>query len=243
MSRLLKRPAIRLVLALLLLNAVLLLLWSQGILLLNHPRQTVRGVDVSHYQGEINWPMLAGQDIRFAFIKATEGNAGWDERFADNWQGAWAAGLRVGAYHFFSFDSPGTTQAENFIAAVPAEPNALPPVIVVEGYGQYRWRLPDAASVVPQLEAMARTLREAYGRRPILYCNRATYRAYIDGRFGDCDIWYRDTFEIPSLHGGRPWTFWQYTDRGRLEGYRGEEKYIDLNVFCGTEAEFERYAR
>ena len=94
---------------------------------------------------------------------------------------------------------------------------------------------------MPQLEAMARALRQACGKRPILYCTPASYRAYIDGRFGDCDVWIRDTVEIPSLPGGRPWTFWQYTDRGRLEGFRGEERFIDLNVFFGTEAEFDAY--
>ena len=108
-----------------------------GSLRLNHPTQPVHGVDVSHYQGEIDWPVLAGQNIQFAFVKATEGSIYTDETFEANWAGAQAAGLRVGAYHFFSYDSDGLSQAENYIATVPVLPGALPPVIDVEFYGDY----------------------------------------------------------------------------------------------------------
>ena len=97
----------------------------------------VQGVDVSEYQGEIDWPALARQGISFAFVKATEGSGYTDPFFAQNLSGAQAAGLYAGAYHFFSYDSPGQTQAENFIAAVPQTPGALPPVVDVEYYGSY----------------------------------------------------------------------------------------------------------
>ena len=100
------------------------------------PRQwEVFGVDVSVYQGEVDWAVLAGQGVDFAFIKATEGSSLQDVRFAENWTNAQAAGVRVGAYHFFSYDSPGETQADNFIDAVPVTPGALPPVVDIEFYG------------------------------------------------------------------------------------------------------------
>lgn len=79
-------------------------------------------MDVSSWQGEIDWPTLAGQGLSFAFIKATEGSGFTDPRFSYNWEQARKTALRVGAYHFFSYDSPGETQADNFIAAVPREP-------------------------------------------------------------------------------------------------------------------------
>ena len=81
----------------------------------------VRGVDVSSYQGVVDWPVLAGQDVDFAYVKATEGSGFVDDRFAENLQGARDAGLLVGAYHFFSFESPGRSQAEQIIATVPAD--------------------------------------------------------------------------------------------------------------------------
>ena len=72
-------------------------------------RDAVRGVDVSQYQGEIDWDALAAQDVRFAYIKATEGSSYVDPRLAGNWAGAALAGIPAGAYHFFSFDSSGGT--------------------------------------------------------------------------------------------------------------------------------------
>ena len=237
-----RRRALSLVWILLLANAALLLLWSRGLLALNHPRQPVRGVDVSHYQGDIHWPTLARQDVRFAYIKATEGSGSRDERFPENWQNARAAGLKVGAYHFFSFDSSGAAQAENFMGTVPVEPDALPPAIDVEGYGSHRFRLPDADAVLPEITAMVDALREAYGRPPVIYCNRAVYRKYIMGRFADCPVWFRDLIDEPVLPDRRPWTLWQYTDKGRLKGFEGEAAFIDINVFNGTQAAFDAFA-
>ena len=65
---------------------------------------------------------------------------------------------------------------------------------------------------------------------------------YISDGFADCDIWIRNVITAPTLSDGRDWTFWQYSNRGRLKGYAGEEPFIDLNVFCGTQAEFDAYA-
>lgn len=80
----------------------------------------VHGVDVSHYQGDIDWTVLQSQNIDFAYIKATEGSSSVDEKFVENWEEAEQTFLKVGAYHFFSFDSEGKTQAQNYIQTVGA---------------------------------------------------------------------------------------------------------------------------
>ena len=59
--------------------------------------------------------------------------------------------------------------------------------------------------------------------------------------YEDYDIWIRDVVSQPSLSDGREWTFWQYTNRERLEGYQGEERFIDMNVFRGSEEDFAAY--
>lgn len=64
---------------------------------------------------------------------------------------------------------------------------------------------------------------------------------YIKNSFAQCDIWIRDVFTKPTLSDNRNWTFWQYTDRERLEGYSGDEKFIDVNVFYGYEEVFAEY--
>ena len=98
-------------------------------------RFEIRGVDVSHYQGTIDWPILAGQDLDFAYIKATEGSGHVDECFADNWQEAGTTDLYIGAYHFFSFESEGAKQAQFYIDMVGSLHGKLAPVVDVEFYG------------------------------------------------------------------------------------------------------------
>jgi lysozyme len=224
-------------------GVVAALLYS-GILLFNNPSRgeyPVRGVDVSAFQGDIDWAEIKNQDIEFAFIKATEGSSFTDPSFRTNYANATAAGLRVGAYHFFSFDTPGAAQAAHFISEVGKTDTMLPPVIDVELYGNYTKNPPAAEQVRPQLEELISELRTAYGVTPILYATQTSYSLYIEGNFPNSDIWIRNVFSSASLPDNRNWTFWQYTNRGRLHGLTGDERYIDVNVFNGTEDKFAQY--
>lgn len=196
----------------------------------------VHGVDVSSYQGDIDWPTLAAQDIQFAFIKATEGSSYVDEKFAYNWQHASETNLPVGAYHFFSYDSAGSTQAENFIANVPVREDSLPPGVDVEFYGDKERHLPEKEDVSRELHALLNQLEAHYGKKPIIYATEKSYVLYIWGEFDDYDIWIRNVVTNTNLE---QWTFWQYTDKMKLSGYDGKEQFIDMNVFSGTTEEFE----
>ena len=213
-----------------------------GIVQLNHPSNTVypvRGVDVSAYQGEVDWDVLSAQGIDFAYIKATEGSNFVDPSFAQNQQHAAEMPLRTGAYHFFSFESSGDTQADNFIAQVPKWEGMLPPAVDVEFYGAFRQAPLPAGQVQAQLDIMLARLEQHYGVRPILYATQSAYARYL-ADYDGYDIWIRNVFTRPQL-GARRWAFWQYTDRARLQGYDGEERFIDMNVFNGSRAEFEVY--
>lgn len=222
-----------------------ILIWN-GVLLLNHPslaEYPVRGVDVSSYQGDIDWKTLASQDISFAFIKATEGSSFTDPHFAYNYEQAQQTHLRIGAYHFFSYDSGGDTQAEHFISTVYPVDNMLPPVIDLEFYGDYDKNPPDRETVRQQLDIMLDKLQSHYGMKPIIYATEKSYSLYLAGSYDAYDIWIRNVIGKPNLSDQRGWTFWQYTNRARLKGYHGKEKFIDLNVFDGTRLEFESYAK
>lgn len=222
-----------------------ILIWN-GVLLLNNPslaEYPVRGVDVSSYQGDIDWKTLASQDISFAFIKATEGSSFTDPQFAYNYEQAQQTHLRIGAYHFFSYDSGGDTQAEHFISTVYPVDNMLPPVIDLEFYGDYDKNPPDRETVRQQLDIMLDKLQSYYGMKPIIYATEKSYSLYLAGAYDAYDIWIRNVIGNPNLSDQREWTFWQYTNRARLKGYHGKEKYIDLNVFDGTTLEFESYAK
>lgn len=222
--------------------ALVLLRW-RGLILLPHeanPGQwEVFGVDVSSYQGVVDWPALAEQGVDFAFLKATEGSAMRDARFAANWEGARAAGIRVGAYHFLSYDSPGESQAENFIAAVPAAEDALPPVVDLEFYGPYLESPPEREHVRAILDPLLARLEEHYGVKPILYVTyRSYYRYLLGGGYGDYPIWCSSPTVFPLVPG---WDFWQYSHTGVLEGYSGSQSCIDLNIFRGSAARFQQF--
>ena len=85
---------------------------------------------------------------------------------------------------------------------------------------------------------MLHRLEEYYGVKPIIYATQKSYRLYIADAFPEHPIWIRNVFLPPHLPDRRAPLFWQYTDRAHLKGYTGQEKFIDLNVFCGTQEEF-----
>ena len=92
----------------------------------------IRGFDVSHHQGEINWKKISPVQYQFVYLKATEGGDFKDRNFQENWLKAREQGLHVGAYHFYRLCRDGKVQAENFIATGPNKADALPPVIDLE---------------------------------------------------------------------------------------------------------------
>lgn len=215
-----------------------------GTILLNNPSRSqypIRGVDVSWYQGQIDWKTLASSGISFAFIKATEGSTHVDPCFQYNYDEARKTDLRIGAYHFFSYDSKGQTQADNYIAVVEKTNNMLPPVIDLEFYGDKEQNPPKQDQVREELTVMLNRLEEYYGMKPIIYATEKSYELYLADAFQEYDIWIRNVFSTPRLSDHRGWTFWQYTDREKLDGYQGDEKYIDMNVFNGSREDFLSY--
>lgn len=200
----------------------------------------VHGVDVSHYQGAIDWEVLSQQNLDFAIIKATEGSTHVDERFLDNWQAAEQTHLALGAYHFFSFDSEGDRQAASYIDTVGNLNGKLAPVVDVEYYGNKKSNPPDRADVVENLGAMLDALEQHYEIKPIIYTTYTVYNDYIKGEFEDYPLWVRSVYCPPTVLFGNKWSFWQYMDTAMLDGYVGDQKYIDVNVFRGTKQELEK---
>ncbi|HEV7717761.1 MAG TPA: GH25 family lysozyme, partial [Arsenicitalea sp.] len=108
----------------------------------------VRGIDVSHHQGKIDWPGVAVTGVSFAYIKASEGGDHVDTAFGPNWSGARSVGITVGAYHFFTLCRPGAEQAANFLRVLPLDQPMLPPVIDLEFGGNCKAR-PTAEALKP----------------------------------------------------------------------------------------------
>ena len=205
----------------------------------------VKGVDVSEYQGEVDWDKIKEQNIDFAFIKATEGSKGKDDSFDKNYEKLKNMDMLLGLYHFFSFESLGEEQADNYIKVVgniKNDESLILPIIDIEYYSYYKKAKPDKEWATKELQKMLEKLEKTYRVKPIIYTTMEFYKEYIESEFLEYDIWIRNILTKPKLE-NRDWKFWQYTGRGRLEGYNGEEEFIDLNVFNGSKEDFENYIK
>lgn len=200
----------------------------------------VHGVDVSRWQGDIDWMRLRTQGANFAFIKATDGGDHLDPMFQKNWRQAKEAGIRRGAYHFFYWCRVASSQAEWFIRNVPKDPDALPPVIDAEynGDSACKKRL-SRAKYVEKIRVFAEMLERHYGKRPIIYTAPDFYEDNLSGELTDYHFWLRSVAAHPSQrYPNRRWLFWQYSGSGLSHGVTGK---IDLNVFSGSENDWHNW--
>jgi len=200
-------------------------------------RFPVMGVDVSSYQGDIDWQLLESQGVRFAFIKATEGSGHVDEYAKQNLASSAETRIKRSCYHFFSFDSSGHTQAQSFIKTVGRDEIDLPPVVDIEYYGDKLTNKPSREEAEAVLLPLLEELEQYYGVKPMIYTTLPVYYRYVKPICGsDYPLWIRCKQTEPDFV---DWTFWQYDDHGELDGYYGDERYIDFNVFNGTAEELE----
>jgi len=194
----------------------------------------LRGIDVSHHQGMIDWNKIPQKTVRFVYIKASEGGDFKDTSFALNRHEAKKRGFPVGAYHFFTLCKSGSEQARNFIHTVPKDNDSLPPVLDLEYTGNCGNR-PPMRNVQKEIKDFLLLVDSHYGKQTILYATYEFIDAYFGNEFGDRKIWIRDIYKNPDLFSGTPWTIWQYNCRGRVPGITGP---VDLNVFNGNESAF-----
>lgn len=195
---------------------------------------SVHGIDVSKYQGEIDWEAARQGGVAFAYIKATEGGDRIDPTFLANWNGAAAAGIPRGAYHFWYFCRPAAEQMAWFKSQVPVDPKALPPVLDMEwNPDSPTCRLrPPRDEVLREMRAALKELERNYGKRPVIYVSVDFHRDRLVDELSDYPFWVRSVAGYPTLrYDRRKWTFWQYTGTGRVAGVTGE---VDRNVFAGS---------
>lgn len=205
-----------------------------------HPFE-VHGVDVSHWQADIDWKTLRSNGANFAFIKATEGGKHVDRLFMKNWNAAKAAGIPTGAYHFFFWCRSAEEQAKWFIRHVPKQAGSLPPVLDVEWYGNKRScpTKPPRATVLAKMKVWLDIVERHYGVKPIIYVTPDFYEDNLRGQFKDHSFWLRSVAEHPrGRYPNREFAFWQYSGTGLSKGVSTQ---IDLNVFNGTSESWRRW--
>jgi lysozyme len=201
-------------------------------------QKTIQGIDVSKWQQDIDWAQVKSAGTRFAFIKATEGGDLLDRNFRENWNGAKAAGVPRGAYHFVFWCRPARDQIRWFIRNVPKDPDALPPVLDVEWNNQSSCARTDPARARQKMREMLRAFEAHYGKKPIIYTDINFHADVLEGttEFDDHPFWIRSTAARPEKrYENRPWEFWQFTTTGRVPGIVGD---VDRNAFFGSEKQF-----
>lgn len=200
-----------------------------------HP---VHGIDVSKYQGDIDWPEVRKAGVAFAFIKATEGGDRVDDRFDRYWRGASAAGIPHAPYHFYYFCTPAEVQARWFIRNVPKSAVKMPPVLDMEwnpASPSCKLR-PDPQTVRREMKTWLDIVERHFGKKAIIYTTVDFHRENIDGHFRDHQFWLRSVAAHPGdIYPNHPWSFWQYTGTGKMPGIEGD---VDINAFAGTRAEW-----
>ena len=211
---------------------------------------TVPGIDVSYWNAGIDWPKVRAAGQRFVFAKASEGDSYSDPTFDDNWRGAKSAGLLRGAYHFFHNNMDAKKQANRFIDYVKSmsDDGELPPVLDLEtNDGQTKDK------IISRVKTWLDIVESAFNRRPILYSRAYFLQDYFSEVGGGPPTWAREyplwLAQYPNvyLEGSQPalprgwfqWTFWQYSQTGRVNGINAK---VDLNVFNGSLEQLYRFA-
>ncbi len=183
------------------------------------------GIDVSAHQGSIDWGAVAADGVHAAYVKATEGATFRDPRFAENWRGARAAGLQVGAYHFFTLCRSGADQATNLISTLAGVDGAsgsgtLPVAVDLELSGNCSAR-PPRAQVQAEVDAFVEAVEAATGRPVVYYLLGSWAERYPPT--SDRTHWARRLLWRPD----GDWAWWQVNSRARVDGIDGP---VDLNV-------------
>jgi lysozyme len=188
----------------------------------------IQGIDVSHFQGTVNWQEVKQAGMKFAIVKATEGQTSVDSQFTNNWQNIKAAGLLRGAYHFFDAGIDGTAQARHFLQIAPVAAGDLPPVIDVEAAASA-----NNATILQEVQNWLNTVEQALNRLPMIYTTASFWNSHLNHNFGNYPLWVAEYgVTVPKIPAGwSNWQFWQYSQSGKVIGVTGS---VDMDYFNGS---------
>lgn len=196
-------------------------------------KNMVFGIDVSEYQGKINWIDTDSIEqtfpVGFVFIRATYGNDGIDKKFHENWENARMHKNIRGAYHYYRPDENSLEQAQIFIDNVKLRKGDFPPVLDIE-------KVPEDQSIDSLKTGLKRWIKKVeshYGVKPIIYCGDRFYTDFLEEEFEGYTLWIANyNFFVEQID--TSWDFWQFTDKGKIPGIEGT---VDIDIFNGTPSE------
>lgn len=205
----------------------------------------ITGIDVSHYQGVIDWQQVATTGLSFAYAKATDGQTLNDPQFAANWAGMSETDLYQGAYHFFHPDLDPVAQANFYLQALTAAngsavlgPGCLPPALDVETANGCT-----AAQIVSGATQWIKLVAAATGRAPLVYTYASFWNASVASAVPHpvSPLWIAEYgVQVPRIpKGWSAYTIWQNSDHSVVAGV---PKPTDGDVFNGTLAQLQALA-
>ncbi|NYG59265.1 lysozyme [Nocardioides daedukensis] len=181
-----------------------------------------KGIDVSQHQGDIDWERVAADGVEFAYLKATEGSGFSDPRFVSNARAAKAAGIEVGAYHYYTLCAAPEPQAAHFVSTITGATD-LAPVVDLELIGNCD-PPPDPVLLQKQVQRFIALVEEASEERVVVYFHPGFEAFYSMVAEFDRPLWVRRVGTVPPPG---EWHIWQRNDRGTVDGIDGP---VDLNL-------------
>ncbi len=191
-----------------------------------------KGIDVSHYQGDILWNKVAASGKTFAIAKATGGKDYTDPHFTENWYGIRRHDMIRGAYHFFYAGDDPVKQAEHFLATVgEIRRSDLPPILDVEITDQVHTKV-----LVENTLIWLKKVEQATQRKPIIYTDAAFGQEFLtDPRFGQYYLWLADYSvedpKPPQAWNNKQWFLLQHSQDGKVGGIKDD---VDLSHYQGS---------
>ncbi|MCR9173480.1 MAG: glycoside hydrolase family 25 protein [bacterium] len=182
------------------------------------------GIDVSHYQGDIDWDRLIKKSsvkISFVFCKATEGTSIVDQKWKVNYQELRKRNVPVGAYHYFKPKVDVAKQAQFFLKHYQPKQSDLPPVLDVEEESSSDIQLRN------DVKQWMDIIQKKTGRQPIIYTNYHMFSTIFEPHFRDYTFWIANYSDRPERMQDERILYWQYTDQGMVPGI---EEDVDLNM-------------
>ncbi|HEX7821692.1 MAG TPA: GH25 family lysozyme [Sphingobium sp.] len=202
-----------------------LLYWEAGRWAPSRARYPLQGVAISARNGAVEWPTLRAQGVDFAYLAATAGSDRRDPAFGENWSNARSAGLRYGAVHAFSLCRMASDQARLFIASVPRDNGALPPVVAL-GFEPGCAARPDRDVVLSELNTFLNEIEAHSGKAAILRIAEPFEQAYRISDGINRTIWLDRDWLVPA-YAAHPWVLWTANSARRV---RGAEEAVDWTV-------------
>lgn len=187
------------------------------------------GIDVSHYQGNIDWDKpLKIQDsfpVSFVFVRATAGKNLKDRKFDDFWKALEKRKIIRGAYHYYRPNENSLQQAQNFIKTVRLKKGDLPPVLDIENVPSTQ----SLDSLKLGLRRWLNAVENHYGMKPIIYSGDDFYGRHLYESFPEYKVWIAN-YNFFVERAERDWHFWQFTDKASIPGCN---EPVDANIFNG----------